>query len=216
MRTISKGREPPSLTAYRKTEHANYDNFPDKSALRHALLTEQDGICCYCMGRIRNSSTTMKVEHWRPQSRRRYRDQQLQYRNLLGACLGGEGQPLRLQHCDTHKRDNILLWNPADPGHHIETRIHYEPNGNIWSNEEEFDAQLNQVLNLNLVRLKNNRAGILTSILEWWRLRVRHLPRARQRQLLERERDRRVARNGVFGPYCQVAVWWLDQRLANM
>ena len=216
MRAITKGREPPSLTAYRQTEHSNYHDYADKDALRHALITEQGGICCYCMGRIQNGPTRMKIEHWRPQSHKRYRDQQLEYRNLLGACLGGDGQPLRLQHCDTRKRDKILLWNPADPGHHIETRIRYEPNGNIRSNEDAFDTQLNEVLNLNLVWLKNNRAGILTSVLDWWKLRARRLPRARQRQLLERERNRRAAGNGEFDPYCQVAVWWLEQRLAKM
>jgi len=156
----------------------------------------------------------MKVEHWRPQNP--YHDQQLEYRNLLGACLGGEGLPFRLQHCDTRKGNQLLLWNPADPNHHIDTRIRYEPNGNIRSNEDEFDAQLNQVLNLNLVWLKNNRAGILTSILDWWKLCARHLPRARQRRLLKRERDLRAAGNGELDPYCQVAVWWLEQRLARI
>lgn len=216
MRAIIKGPEPPSLTAHRKAEHSNYDNYDDKDALRHALVTEQGGICCYCMGRIIRGRTTMKIEHWRPRSNRRYRDRQLEYRNLLGACLGGERQPFRLQHCDTRKRDRILLWNPADPAHHIETRIRYEPNGKIRSNEDEFETQLNEILNLNLVWLKNSRAGVLTSILDWWKLRARRLPRVRQRQLLERERDRRVAGNGELNPYCQVAVWWLEQRLANM
>jgi hypothetical protein len=71
-------------------------------------------------GRVRNGPTTMKIEHW--QCRSRYDDQQLNYRNLLGACLGGHGQPLHLQHCDTRKGDSDLQWNPADAAHHIETR----------------------------------------------------------------------------------------------
>ncbi len=214
MRVIAKGPEPPSLTAHRQTEHSNYDNYDDKNALRHTIITEQGGICCYCMGRIHNGPRTMKVEHWRSQTH--YPTQQLEYRNLLGACLGGEGLPLRLQHCDTCKGDRVLSWNPANPSHHVNTRIRYELNGSIRSNEADFDEQLNGILNLNLAWLKNNRAGILTSMLHWWRVRARHLPRARQRRLLERERDRHAAETGILSPYCQVAVWWLEQRLSKM
>ena len=54
MRAITKGAEPPSLTAHRQTPHCDYDNYPDKAALRQALVTEQRSICCYCMRRIRN------------------------------------------------------------------------------------------------------------------------------------------------------------------
>ena len=36
MRAITKGPEPASLTAHRKTPQCDYDNYPDKSALRHA------------------------------------------------------------------------------------------------------------------------------------------------------------------------------------
>ncbi|HQN20060.1 MAG TPA: hypothetical protein PKV86_13000, partial [Syntrophobacteraceae bacterium] len=80
MRAITKGAEPPSLTAHRQTPNCDYDNYPDKAALRQALVREQRGICCYCMGRIRNDSTEMKIEHWRCQSG--YPDEQLIYRNL--------------------------------------------------------------------------------------------------------------------------------------
>jgi uncharacterized protein (TIGR02646 family) len=91
MRPIIKGADPASLTAHRQTPRCDYDNYADKVTLRHALVTEQRGICCYCMGRIHNGPLTMKIEHWRSQSR--FPGEQLSYRNLLGACLGGDGQP---------------------------------------------------------------------------------------------------------------------------
>ena len=81
MRAIPKGPEPSSLTAHRQTAHCGYDNYADKDALRDALVTEQGCICCYCMGRIHNGPATMKIEHWRCQSR--YRAEELSYRNLL-------------------------------------------------------------------------------------------------------------------------------------
>lgn len=167
MRAITKGPEPPSLTTHRLTSHCDYDNYADKDALRHALVTEQRGLCCYCMGRIRNGPTTMKVEHWRCQAS--YPGEQLIYRNLLGGCVGGEGQPRHLQHCDTKKGDSDLKWNPAEPADQIEKRIWYEPDGSIHADDTAFDGQLNQVLNLNLPLLKNNRRASLAAVLAWWK-----------------------------------------------
>jgi len=213
MRAITKGAEPASLTAHRKTPHCDYDNYADKEALRQALVTEQRGLCCYCMGRIHNGRATMKIEHWRCQSR--YPEEQLVYRNLLGACPGGgEKKPPHLQHCDTRKGDMDVRWNPADPAHHIETRLRYELDGNIRADDAGFDAELEEVLNLNLPRLKNNRKGVLDAVLGWWRHEKRGGPVPRVR--FERERDRCVAGAGEFEPFCQVAVWWLERRLARM
>lgn len=214
MRAITKGVEPPSLTAHRKTPHCDYDNYTDKDGLRHALVTEQRGLCCYCLGRIHNGTDTTKIEHWRCQSR--HPAEQLNYRNLLGACLGGHGQPPHLQHCDTRKRDRDLQWNPADPVHHIETRVRYEMDGSIRSDDTTFGAQLDDVLNLNLPVLKNNRRAVLDAVLAWWKqekqFRSGPVPRAR----FEQERNRRTDGTEHLEPFCQVAVWWLAQRLARM
>ena len=211
MRPITKGPEPPSLTAHRQTPFSGYDNYGDRDAIRRALVTEQREICCYCMGRIREDPRAMKIEHWHCQSR--YPGEQLVYRNLLGACLGGKGQPQRLQYCDTRKGDQDLLWNPADPAHHIDTRVRYEADGRIRSDEQAFDSQINQVLNLNLPFLKNNRKGLLDALLEWWRLEKARLRCPVPRSRIKRKRDRIVAGTGALNPYCQVAVWWLDERL---
>ena len=214
MRAITKGPEPPSLTTHRLRPHSDYDNYQDKPTLRYALVTEQRGLCCYCMGRIGDDRDAMKIEHW--QCQRDYPDEQLTYRNLLGACLGAEGQPAHLQHCDTRKGNRDLLWNPADAAHRIETRVRYEADGSIRSDDEEFNGQIEDVLNLNLPLLMNHRKGVLDGILEWWRReRARRrgsVPRAR----FERARDRQVGGPGELQRYCQVAVWWLDQRLARM
>ena len=205
MRAITKGHEPRSLTEHRNAGR-DYVDYQDKDGLRSALATEQRGLCCYCMGRIRPNAGEMKIEHWRCQSR--YPLLQLCYRNLLGACLGGEGQPPCLQHCDTRKQDLDLLWNPADAAHVIEARVRYLPDGTIKSNDEAFDAQLNEVLNLNLTILKNNRKRVLDSLLSWWR-KERPVP---QRQI-ERELNKFTNGNGELTEYCQVAVWWLQRKL---
>ena len=213
MRAIAKGPEPRSLTAYRLTPPGDYDNYPDKDALRRSLSAEQRGLCCYCMGRIRPDANSMKIEHWRSQAR--YPREQLSYRNLLGACPGGEGQPPGLQHCDTRKGDQNLRWNPADPGRDIASRLCYRADGAIVSDDCEFDRQLNDVLKLNLPVLKQRRKGVLDAVLEWWKhernRRRGPVPRTR----MEHKRDRHTAVAGELAPYCQVAVWWLERRLAR-
>ena len=60
MRAITKDPEPMSLTVHRQTPHCDYDNYAAKDDLRNALVSEQRGLCCYCMGRIHNEPTTMK------------------------------------------------------------------------------------------------------------------------------------------------------------
>lgn len=214
MRQIIKGAEPTSLTAHRLKPHCTYLNYPDKETLRRALVTEQRGICCYCMCRLREGAATMKIEHWRSQAN--HTDEQLRYRNLLGACLGGHGQPRHLQHCDTRKGDSDIQWNPADARHHIETRVRYELDGSIHSQDVVFDSQLNQVLNLNFTLIKNNRKGILDAVLEWLRREKARIGGPVPRERLERERNKHVEGNGQIAPYCPVAVWWLGQILARM
>ena len=214
MRAIVKGAEPPSLKGHRKTLYGDYDNYADKDSLREALVSEQRGLCCYCMGPIRNEWNEMKIEHWRCQSL--YPAKQLNYGNLLAACLGGEGLPHYLQHCDTRKGKRDLRWNPANPVHCIETQLRYELDGSIRSDDAEFNCELNKVLNLNLSELKNHRKGVLDGILEWWQREKGRLCGPVPRSRFKHERTRRTAGTGNLEPYCQVTVWWLEKRLSAM
>lgn len=208
MRAITKGPEPASLTAHRLTPHSDFDNYAAKDELRDALVGEQRGLCCYCMGRIQNGASLMKVEHWRCQNR--FPSEQLSYRNLLGACLGGQGSPVQLQHCDTRKGSHDLRWNPANPGHRIESRVKYDPDGTIRADDPVFNRHLNEVLNLNLPLLKNNRKSFLTGVLDWWKIARPVSPKRIRREI--RKRSEGV---GELQPYCQVAVWYLSKKLMS-
>ena len=214
MRAIAKAPEPVSLTTHRQTRHCDYENYAAKDDLRNALVSEQRGLCCYCMGRIRNEPATMKIEHWR--CRAHHHGEQLNYRNLLGSCQGGEGQPRFLQHCDTRKGDMDLAWNPAAPAHRIETRLRYELDGTIRSDDADFDVQLNDVLNLNLQVLRNNRKVIYDEVLRWWRKQRKRNHGRVPRERLDRELARHDAEVAELPPYRQVAVWLLRQKLAGM
>jgi uncharacterized protein (TIGR02646 family) len=213
LRAIAKGQEPPSLTAHRQTPHCDYDNYADKDQLREKLVAEQRGLCCYCMRRIENDPEEMKIEHWRCQSNPQYSHLVLSYGNLLGACLGGQGKPWERQHCDTRKGDLDLRWNPANPDHQIERRLRYEPNGSIRSDDPEFDRQLDEVLNLNLTEHCNSRRAIFEAILDWWKRERNRLRGPVAPERIQRKRDEYAAAAGELRPYCQVAVWLLDQRL---
>jgi uncharacterized protein (TIGR02646 family) len=203
---ITKGAEPNSLTQHRAQAHSDYDNYAQKDELRTALVGEQKGLCCYCTGRIRAGSSTMKIEHWQCQDR--YKHLQLAYGNLLGACLGGEGKPHAEQHCDTLKADRDLKWNPANTAHVIETRLRYLVDGAVFSNDAEFNTQLNDVLGLNLSYLKSNRKAVLDSVLQWWR-RAQPVPSAK----IQGQIDRRTNHVAEYQPFSPVAVWFLRQKL---
>ena len=214
MRPIVKENEPRSLARHRQTAHADFDNYREKDELRSALVEEQRSICCYCMCRIRNDRFKTKIEHWR--NRTAHSDEQLRYANLLAACLGGEGQPASIQHCDTKKGERDLHWNPADPEHHdqITTRISYRSDGAIVSDDPHVDRDLNQVLNLNLTTIKGGRKGVLSGVTHWWRMQRRQRRPVRRRRLEREIENRRMAARAE--PYVQVAIWFFEQRLARM
>lgn len=206
MRAITKSIEPVCLTHHRATAHCNYRNYQGKPALRAALVAEQRGLCCYCMSRISADGQKMKIEHW--QSQKNYPDFQLSFGNLLGACRGGEKGTANQQTCDTRKGDQDLKWNPSIPAHAIESRIKYHNNGEIRSDDPQFDAELDAVLNLNVPLLKNNRKGVLDVVLKWWRMKA---PTNGQVQARINKFDNGI---GELEPFTPVAVWFLKRKLA--
>lgn len=214
MKAIAKGVEPRSLTEHRNANPEDYEGYGDKNTLRDYLLDEQRGICCYCMSRIQNEPKRMKVEHWLCQDH--YRADRLRYGNLLGACPGNEGFPPHLTHCDTSKRNKNLLWNPAEAAHRIEAHIWYDGNGTIRSYNQTFDSELNSVLNLNLHWLKRNRKEALDGIMAWWKHEKARIHGPVPRALFIRKRKKLVPATGELIPFCQVAAWWIDLRLAKM
>src|SRR5260370_16111653 len=139
MRTIVKDSEPASLTQHRSSPHANYDNYLDKDTLRISLVVEQRGLCCYCLSRIRPERKVMKIEHWHCQDN--YPTEQLDYSNLLGACLGNQGQSKNRQHCDTMKGNIDLSRNPASAMPRVEDLIRFEAHGRILSDNPGFNEE---------------------------------------------------------------------------
>jgi uncharacterized protein (TIGR02646 family) len=213
---IHKAVEPTSLVTYRSHPDALYDG-PDcngltftsvKQDIRVGLVKEQGYLCAYCMCRIRPEEKSMKVEHWKCHTG--YPQKQLDYDNLLGCCLGNKGSKNELQHCDTKKENDDLLFNPANPAHHARLQIRYTLHGKVKSVDPVFNDQLNTVLNLNYSRLEENRKAV-------WNAITRRLSEfqgsARQKQV-----DKLIAewsskdQNGFLKEYCGVALYYLNKK----
>ena len=127
MRPIVKGSEPPSLATHRAKPNADYDNYAEKDDLRASLVREQAGLCCYCMQRIHPDEVRMKIEHWLCQ--KHHGAQDLDYENLLGACLAAKVDHDRFQHCDTRKQWTSLQPNPAVNPPPVDRDIRYLADG---------------------------------------------------------------------------------------
>ena len=214
MRAIAKGPEPASLTAHRQTPHCNYDNYPDKGALRNALVTEQRGICCYCMGRIRNGPATMKIEHWRSQSG--HPAEQLTYRNLLGACLGGHGQPTQppaLRHAKGGPRPTVESGRPGAPHRKA------APIRGGWHIRPMTPTSTTNSMTSSISIFRSSRTtGRAFSMPCWTGGGARRQGSAEPvpRERFERERARHSDGAGDLAPFCQVAVVVAGSELARM
>lgn len=206
MRTIQKGQEPASLTQHRKQPHADYDNYADKDALRQILVAEQRGVCCYCQSRIRPTHEGMKIEHWQCQTG--YTARQLDYNNLLGACLGGHGRSERDQHCDTSKGNADLCFSVCDPAHPIERQIRFLGNGEITADDETVRMALNDVLNLNWPRLISNRRAVLEAF-------QKRLQSGRRVDPVRELTQWDGTAPGDLPEYAQVVVYWLKKKQAR-
>ena len=153
----------------------------------------------------------MKIEHWHCQTQ--FAAEQLDYGNILGACLGGEGKPWAHQHCDTRKGDLPLSRNPANPAHQIESFIRFLGDGTIESTDATLNDEIKVVLNLNLQWQKDNRKAVLDGF-------IASIPRrqgAFTRELLLRWiADWNGDGGGERRPYCHVVVYWLRKKLARV
>jgi uncharacterized protein (TIGR02646 family) len=222
VREIKKLSEPPELTAYRLLPNAQYDGdasfTPVKDKIRQRLLKEQGYLCAYCMRRI--AAHVMKVEHWHCQDN--YPTEQLDYKNMLGACLGNEGQPQSDQTCDTRKANRELKYHPANPDHRIEHQIKYRSNGEVYSDDQDFNQQLGglgaqareTVLNLNNFRLKENRKAVVDGMNLWFASKAGGRTKGQIQKQLESWMT--PDQDGMLKEYCGVAVYFLCKRLNRL
>jgi hypothetical protein len=153
----------------------------------------------------------MKIEHWRSQDG--YPVEQLIYSNLLGSCMGGDGQRDSVRHCDTAKGNKDLSRNPANRDHPVEEVIRYLSDGTIASSDAAFDDELSDVLNLNAAHLKNGRAAALHALQEMMKKRGM-LNKQRWEKLLGEWSG--TSHMNDLQPFCGVIVYWVRKKLARL
>lgn len=166
MRLIIKENEPQSLTTYKQSEGAKFSNLSSscKLDIKNQLLREQRNLCAYCMGKI--TLANMKIEHYIPQNQQTGDpSKQLDYKNLLAVCMGGEENRDRSSRtCDTHK-GNTVLTNVDPQKATIESLLKYEERtGKIIVENDDVLKEIEKVLNLNCDMLKLNRATALKAL----------------------------------------------------
>lgn len=208
---ISKGKEPASLTEYRKEKFAYYDGYKDKGDIRNALLKEQGYLCAYCMRRI--SREKMKIEHWYPEEELS-NSERLDYSNMLGCCEGHlAGGKFREDTCDTHKKSTIIKINPTKQKH-ID-QISYKHSGEIYSSNSEFQQDLDVTLNLNCDRhlLTENRKAVLDEV-------KRMLATMQKNGLWNRKLLEKVYlsyssadADGMKKEYAGIVLWYIGKKL---
>lgn len=207
MRTIEKGSEPASLRKHRKSG-GTYETFTQTDDVRKALLRDQGEICCYCMRRI--SLRGMKIEHWNSQSG--HPDSTVDWKNLLGACSGGNGERDAIKHCDTSRKNLALTVNPLDRARRCEHLLRYLNNGEIVSDDPAIQEDVHHTLNLNNARLKPKRAQVYDLVFQrlggsesgYW-------PRAKIEEELQAWKRR--SKKDPLPEYCEVAIYVLEKKL---
>ena len=157
----------------------------------------------------------MKVEHY--QSQDQFPLLQLTYSNLFGACTGNEGNPQKIQTCDTRKGKDKLTIDLLINKPNCETLFRYNADGEISSidKNEEIDRQLNDVLNLNMQTLKDNRKQVFLEVQK--RVEVesnKYKIGSLKLKYFINERENWLNKtDNKYRPFCMVAIYYLTKKI---
>lgn len=147
MRLINKGKEPEELTIFNRNNANRIVKWDDKNipanlkpAIRKSLVSEQQGLCAYCMRKI---SDDCQIEHFIARSK----NQSLcwDYNNMLGVDNSNTLPPQYKNLCENGRGNMPLSINPLNLSHM--QGIYYLRDGTIKHNLYQKD--LDNVLNLN-------------------------------------------------------------------
>lgn len=202
---IKKKSIPPSLVKYKKTINASFDSLPKevKDKIRTSLLEEQGYICAYCMKKLKDDSSQVKIEHYVA----RTEENELDYKNLLAVCKGNEGEPFENQTCDTRKGSQEIKINPQE-NRDILT-ISYTNDGRIKSTNKDYQKDFDVTLNLNsTLGLVSLRKSALDSLKRKLYERRTHLTR----ETIEKIYNKYLEAN-VKESYIGILLWYLQKKL---
>jgi uncharacterized protein (TIGR02646 family) len=161
------------------------------------------------MQRIDDDRNGVKIEHRQSQSE--FPSLQLEWKNLIIACRGGEGKTPADQHCDTRKGQRSISLDPSSPD--IEGQVRYWTDGSMRGDTQLRDDELNEVLGLNQAFLCNNRKAALEGFIS--ALNRRKNQTWSVRTLQSEIRDLETPLKGKLTPYLGVIVWWMKRKLSQ-
>lgn len=202
---IDKQREPDSWTEHRLTSGAIYEPTTD---LRNALLADQGYICAFCMRRIPADDSpfehaTSKIEHLLSQEH--HSDLQMNYSNMVVCCsdrMNGE------MHCDASKGEADIQCSPLSRA--AMQTIKYKNDGTIESTNAVYNSELNDVLNLNVGILKDNRKAAWEAARDYFTNKdCWNVPTLRK--MLERYQSK--GKKGKKIEYCGIVIYMLTKKL---
>ena len=222
MKFIDKkpANEPTGVIEKRTTPGSTFDDLP-KGLLRQALLTEQGYICGYCMQRINNEKTT-KIEHWEPRNKTNEKN----YMNLIAVCSGnyrwkgkdhfGREKKYHAEHYDTLKKNTPITISPLNKN--CETLVKFTPGGNIYSNNISIEKELKETLGLDLQHLVDERKLLIDSLKKEIEIASKNNPdkKAKKALLNNLLRNWSTPKKGKHKPFCQVAVAYINKKLARL
>lgn len=220
---ILKKSEPKKWQEYRCTPGVDYQSIPE---LVDSLLEEQGYICAYCMRRIPLKDKLYKkdgqnfvftdedhrIEHI--QSRENHKNKKLDYSNMVICCPGHIGNE---DHCDRLKGNKDISFSPLDSTF-IET-LSYKTNGEIVSSNEQYNKEINKVLNLNTPILKENRKKTWEAVKKELIEQKGEKPwnKAVLSQYIEKYRSKHKRDEKLkLIPYCGVVLYFLQKKLKQM
>ena len=161
------------------------------------------------MQRIDDDWTAVKIEHYRSQSG--FPDLQLEWKNLLATCPGGQGKPPSEQHCDTRKGRRPISLDPTNPK--LATQVSYSSDGRVVGDSKKRSYELNEVLGLNLAFLCRNRKAMLDGFIAAMDRRDSRAWSARTLEKWLRDLDRPAS--GKLSEYVGVISWWIRKKTAS-
>lgn len=147
----------------------------------------------------------MRVEHRTPQSVDRARD--LDWRNLLGACSGGEGSAEL--HCDVAKGDREVSIDPTQSSHMATVSFSA---ARVGSSRTEFQRDIDDVLRLNCDSLVDRRQRALDAYIQ---ARTARYTGAIRRETFERWLAdlERASRGEALPPFASYLRAWIIREI---
>jgi uncharacterized protein (TIGR02646 family) len=159
MRRIVKNNEPAIISEFKKRyknknhNAAQYDDLTAeaRTLVKGYLITEQYGICAYCMSAIKNEAC--HIEHIKPQSK--FPGLSLEYSNLVASCESDNS-------CGKHKGNKYDGAFVAPTEADCEAQYSYAMDGRIIPLTDRANYTI-KLLNLNSYKLKTARKTAIIS-----------------------------------------------------